>query len=252
MTEKQKSMTHRLVLMAMFVAVQIILSRFLSINLWNLKIGFSFIPIVLAGILLGPLSAGLVGLVADVIGATLFPIGAFFPGFSLTSFITAFGYGFFLHKNQSMKNIVAAVLFSEIVGTIFLNTLWISILYGAPFVAVLIPRLAQAAGMGVVEVLCICFMTKYIPHKKTRNERSRQNRTKAAMAVLLRIRPVRAKPLKQNMIRNARKKPWSLQFCSNQGFSYLNQGFEKRLYEFSSSHSAKRASSLSSSFVFSA
>ena len=40
MTEKQKSMTHRLVLMAMFVAVQIILSRFLSINLWNLKIGF--------------------------------------------------------------------------------------------------------------------------------------------------------------------------------------------------------------------
>ena len=46
MTEKQKSMTHRLVLMAMFVAVQIILSRFLSINLWNLKIGFSFIPIV--------------------------------------------------------------------------------------------------------------------------------------------------------------------------------------------------------------
>ena len=87
MTEKQKSMTHRLVLMAMFVAVQIILSRFLSINLWNLKIGFSFIPIVLAGILLGPLSAGLVGLVADVLGATLFPIGAFFPGFSLTSFI---------------------------------------------------------------------------------------------------------------------------------------------------------------------
>lgn len=166
MTEKQKSMTHRLVLMAMFVAVQIILSRFLSINLWNLKIGFSFIPIVLAGILLGSLSAGLVGLVADVLGATLFPIGAFFPGFSLTSFITAFGYGFFLHKNQSMKNIVAAVLFSEIVGTIFLNTLWISILYGAPFVAVLIPRLAQAAGMGVVEVLCICFMTKYVSQMK--------------------------------------------------------------------------------------
>lgn len=166
MTEKQKSMTHRLVLMAMFTAVQIILSRFLSINLWNLKIGFSFIPIVLAGILLGPLSAGLVGLVADVLGATLFPIGAFFPGFSLTSFITAFGYGFFLHKNQSMKNIVAAVLFSEIVGTIFLNTLWISILYGAPFVAVLIPRLAQAAGRGVVEVLCICFMTKYVPQMK--------------------------------------------------------------------------------------
>ena len=40
------------------------------------------------------------------------------------------------------------------------------VLYGAPFVAVLIPRLAQAAGMGVVEVLCICFMTKYVSQMK--------------------------------------------------------------------------------------
>ncbi len=166
MSEKQMSMTHRLVLMAMFAAVQIVLSRFLSINLWNLKIGFSFIPVVIAGILLGPVSAGLVGLVSDVIGATLFPIGTFFPGFSLTSFITSFGYGFFLYKNQSMKNIVAAVLFSEIVGTIFLNTLWISMLYGTPFVAVLIPRIAQAVGMSVVKILCIRVMVKYVPQMK--------------------------------------------------------------------------------------
>lgn len=166
MSEKQMSMTHRLVLMAMFAAVQIVLSRFLSINLWNLKIGFSFIPVVIAGILLGPVSAGLVGLVSDVIGATLFPIGTFFPGFSLTSFITSFGYGFFLYKNQSMKNIVAAVLFSEIVGTIFLNTLWISMLYGTPFVAVLIPRIAQAIGMSVVKILCIRVMVKYVPQMK--------------------------------------------------------------------------------------
>lgn len=166
MTEKQKSMTHRLVLMALFTAVQIVLSRFLSINLWNLKIGFSFLPIVLAGILLGPVSAGLVGLVSDIIGATLFPIGTFFPGFSLTSFITAFGFGFFLHKNQSMKNIVAATLFSEIAGTIFLNTLWISMLYGTPFIAVLIPRIAQAVGMSVVKILCIRVMVKYVPQMK--------------------------------------------------------------------------------------
>ena len=166
MSEKQMSMTHRLVLMAMFAAVQIVLSRFLSINLWNLKIGFSFIPVVIAGILLGPVSAGLVGLVSDVIGATLFPIGTFFPGFSLTSFITSFGYGFFLYKNQSMKNIVAAVLFSEIVGTIFLNTLWISMLYGTPFVAVLIPRIAQAVGVSGVKILCIRVMVKYVPQMK--------------------------------------------------------------------------------------
>ncbi|MBR4284049.1 MAG: folate family ECF transporter S component, partial [Anaerotignum sp.] len=77
------------------------------------------------------------------------------PGFTLTAFITAFGYGFFLQKKQNLGNILAAVLFSEIVGTILLNTLWISILYGTPFIAVMIPRVGQAVGMAVVEVIVI-------------------------------------------------------------------------------------------------
>lgn len=166
MSERKISTTHRLVLMAMLAAVQIVLSRFLSINLWNLKIGFAFVPIALAGILLGPVGAGLTGAVADVIGATLFPSGTFFPGFTLTAFITAFGYGFFLQKKQDMPHIVAAVLFSEIVGTILLNTLWISIMYGTPFIAVMIPRLGQAAGMGIVEIIVIKLLAKYVPHLK--------------------------------------------------------------------------------------
>lgn len=166
MSEKKMSRTHRIVLMAMLAAIQIVLSRFLSINLWNLKIGFAFVPIALAGMLLGPVGAGLTGMVADIIGATLFPSGTFFPGFTLTAFITAFGYGFFLQKKQNIGNILAAVLFSEIVGTILLNTLWISILYGTPFIAVMIPRVGQAIGMAVVEVIVIKLLAKYIPHLK--------------------------------------------------------------------------------------
>ena len=166
MSEKKMSRTHRLVLMAMLAAVQIVLSRFLSINLWNLKIGFAFVPIALAGMLLGPVGAGLTGVVADLIGATLFPSGAFFPGFTLTAFITAFGYGFFLHKKQDMPHILAAVLFSEIAGTILLNTLWISILYGTPFIPTMIPRLGQAVGMGIVEIIVIRLLAKYVPQLK--------------------------------------------------------------------------------------
>ena len=166
MTENQISATHRIVLMAMLAAIQIVLSRWLSINLWNLKIGFAFVPIAMAGMLLGPVGAGLTGAVADIIGATLFPSGAFFPGFTLTAFITAFGYGFFLQKKQSMTNILAAVLFSEIVGTICLNTLWISILYGTPFIPTMIPRLGQAVGMGIVEILVIRLLANYVPQLK--------------------------------------------------------------------------------------
>ena len=164
MPEKKMSRTHRIVLMAMLAAIQIVLSRFLSINLWNLKIGFAFVPIALAGMLLGPMGAGLTGMVADLIGATLFPSGAFFPGFTLTAFITAFGYGFFLQKKQNMPNILAAVLFSEIVGTLLLNTKWLSILYGTPFLPIFITRVGQAVGMGIVEVIVIRLLAKYVPH----------------------------------------------------------------------------------------
>ena len=166
MSEKKMNRTHKLVLMAMLVAIQVVLSRFLSINLWNLKIGFSFVPIALAGMLLGPIGAGLTGMVADIIGATLFPSGAFFPGFTLTAFITAFGYGFFLHKKQDMPHILAAVLFSEIVGTLLLNTKWIAILYGTAFLPIFITRVWQAVGMGVVEVVVIKLLAKYVPHLK--------------------------------------------------------------------------------------
>ncbi|MBQ7103333.1 MAG: folate family ECF transporter S component [Anaerotignum sp.] len=166
MSEKKISRTHRVVLMAMLVAIQVILSRWLSINLWNLKIGFAFVPIAMAGMLLGPAHAGLVGAVADLIGATLFPSGTFFPGFTLTAFITAFGYGFFLQKKQGMANILGAVLFSEIIGTILLNTLWISIMYGTTFIAVMIPRVGQAVGMGIVEVIVIKILAKYVPQLK--------------------------------------------------------------------------------------
>ena len=166
MSEKKMSRTHRIVLMAMLAAIQIVLSRFLSINLWNLKIGFAFVPIALAGMLLGPVGAGLTGMVADIIGATLFPSGTFFPGFTLTAFITAFGYGFFLHKKQDLPHILAAVLFSEIVGTLLLNTLWISILYGTPFTPIFVTRVGQAVGMGIVEVVVIKLLAKYVPHLK--------------------------------------------------------------------------------------
>ena len=158
--------TRTMVSMGLLLAIEIVLSRFLSINAPSVKIGFAFVPIALAGMLLGPAKAGLVGAVADLIGATLFPSGTFFPGFTMTAFITAFGYGFFLQKKQNLSNILAAVLFSEIVGTILLNTLWISIMYGAPFVAVMIPRVGQAVGMAVVEVIVIKLLAKYVPHLK--------------------------------------------------------------------------------------
>ena len=80
--------TKELITLGLLTAVEVVLSRFCSISAWNIKIGFSFVPIAIGGILFGPLGGGLVGALGDFIGAVLFPIGPYFPGFTLTAFLT--------------------------------------------------------------------------------------------------------------------------------------------------------------------
>ena len=164
MSEKRISATHRLVLIAMLVAAQVVLSRILSLSLWNLRIGFAFVPVVLAAVLLGAVPAAVMAAIADVIGATLFPSGQFFPGFTLTAAVTGFLYGLFLHRKQTTPRIVGAVLTTELLCSIVMNTLWISMLYGAPYITLLPTRLPQAVGMTVVEIVVIRLLVTYIPH----------------------------------------------------------------------------------------
>lgn len=166
MSEKRISATHQLVLIAMLAAAQVVLARFLSIPMWNLRIGFSFVPLVLAAVLMGAIPAAVTAAIADLIGATLFPSGPFFPGFTLTAAVTGFLYGVFLHKKQTMPHIVGAVLTTELLCSILMNTVWISMLYGTPYIALLPTRVPHAVGMTIVEIVVIRLLVTYIPHLK--------------------------------------------------------------------------------------
>lgn len=72
--------TRNLILMAALIAMQIILARFLSIQASDiLRISFESVPIVLAGMWLGPLSGAIVALIADILGTVLSGYGIWFP-----------------------------------------------------------------------------------------------------------------------------------------------------------------------------
>ena len=154
--------------LGVLIALEIILSRFLSIHTWNIKIGFSFVPVVISACLFSPIVTGLMGGISDVIGAMLFPVGAYFPGFTLTAFLTGVVYSMVLKKSQSIKNIIVAVLIVQILGSLLLNTLWISILYGSPFCALLVTRIYQTVIMSVVQIVVITIVSKrLVPMLKT-------------------------------------------------------------------------------------
>ena len=159
----QKISTKNLVLMAMLTALEIVLSRFLSISAWNTKIGFAFVPVVLAALLLGPLYAGVVAALADLLGAILFPVGAYFPGFTLTAFLMGLTYGLFLYQKQDFLRIFAAVAVHQLLLSLLLNTLWISVLYGSSFVPLLVTRIAQCAILWAVQLAVIPLLVQLAP-----------------------------------------------------------------------------------------
>lgn len=155
--------TKTLTLSALLAALEIVLSRFLSISAWNTKIGFAFVPVALAALLLGPLNAGIVAALADFLGALLFPVGPYFPGFTLTAFLMGLCYGVFLYKKQSFWRIVLAVAVHQFLLSLLLNTLWISLLYGSPFGPLLISRLPQCALLTAVQLVVIQALVRLLP-----------------------------------------------------------------------------------------
>lgn len=158
--KKVKLNAESIVMLGVLISTEIVLSRFFSISAWNIKIGFAFLPVVAAAILMGPLQAGIVAGMGDFIGALLFPIGAYFPGFTLTAFLTGMFFGLFLHKGQTMARVIGAVAVNQLVLSLLLNTLWISVMYHSPFVALIIVRIVQCAVLIPIQIIMIQLVSK--------------------------------------------------------------------------------------------
>lgn len=159
-TESLKLDTNSVVVIGGLIATEIVLSRFASISAWNIKIGIGFIPLAIAAMLMGPIKGGIVGALADFLGAILFPIGAYFPGFTLTAFLTGAVYGIFLYKKQTVLRISIAVGINQLVLSLLLNTLWISILYGSPYGPLFLTRIIQCAIIIPVQLVIINLISK--------------------------------------------------------------------------------------------
>lgn len=161
--QKTNSLTYRLVVMSFLIALEIILTRFLSINLPIVRIGFGFLPVALSGILFGPLWSGLGYVVGDILGMLIFPSGAYFPGFTLSAFLTGVIYGFFFYKKEiTFKRAFFASATVLTLITVCLNTVWLSILLGKGVYALLPPRLIEACIMVFVQTITIPLVSNRI------------------------------------------------------------------------------------------
>ena len=155
----------KIVLIALLIALNIILVRFASLNFGPLlRINFGFISIAIMGILFGPHSAAIGAALADFIGAIIFPTGgAYFPGFTLSALITGFIYGKLLYGHKlSISRIVLSNLLIILIVQLLLNPLWLSMMTGKAFIALISARVIKSFLALPIESAIIILTYKYI------------------------------------------------------------------------------------------
>ena len=153
---------------SLLIALEIILSRWFSIQTPIVHISFAFIPLVLAAILYGPGWGAAVGGIADFLGAHLFPTGGYFPGFTLTNTLCGMTYGLLLHekpgvsftRTQRLIRIGIAVVINNLVWQLCLNSFWL-VLMGATskgYLALLAVRFVKYLVMIPIQFCLTCLL----------------------------------------------------------------------------------------------
>lgn len=154
----------KLILAGLLLATTIVLNRFLSIKTPILVISFSYIPIMLSAVMLGPWYTMLIAGFADLIGALLFPFGAYFVGYTISAVISGLIYGLFLYRKKefSNKNFILRLILSTLIVLIvcncLLNTIWIYITTKEALFAILPTRLLKQLIMLPIQVVSIYFI----------------------------------------------------------------------------------------------
>ncbi|MEA4913328.1 MAG: folate family ECF transporter S component [Christensenella sp.] len=165
----------RLSLLAMFIALQIVLSKFLMLQLApSVRLSIDSVPILLAGIWFGPIAGGLVGALADSLGTILFPTGgAYFPLLTVAFLLVGVVSGFLsrvVKVKQSLFRIALIVIPAEIVGSYFFKSFALSLLVGVPFSGMLAARALPVSIIMIVNTVFVALLDRMLGEKVLREQ----------------------------------------------------------------------------------
>jgi riboflavin transporter len=140
--------------MGFLIALSIILTRIASVRIAiggveGIRIGLGKFPVILGGILFGPLAGGLIGGFSDLLGYIINPVGAYMPHFTLASALTGI-IPIFVLKNLKDQNkisavkLVIAISVSHIINSLIMIPYFLHTLFGIPLVILMPARIIAA------------------------------------------------------------------------------------------------------------
>ncbi len=150
---------------ALLVAMSIVLGKYLAINLGEtMRFSFENLPILLAGMMFGPVGGLVAGIASDI-------IGCFLVGYAINPLVTvgAASIGFFsgiaymLMKRTRLPywlKISVPVFLAHLIGSVTLKTLGLSQFYDMPFLVLMLWRCLNYLIIGTAEYVLIYFIMK--------------------------------------------------------------------------------------------
>ena len=163
MQKKQTWNLKTLVFMALLVAMHLVLTRVLVIDLGAYRISVGSVCTILAGLWLGPVAGGVCGFASDI-------IGCFMKGYAVNPFITvaAILWGvlpalvrpLIANKKKTGKTvgICVPIVVTAILSSLVLTTAGLVIMLGYNFYAIMPGRLIQFAIMIPIYCVLTCLL----------------------------------------------------------------------------------------------
>jgi ECF transporter S component (folate family) len=149
-----KISSRQITTIGLLIALSIILTRVASIRIAiggieGIRIGFGELPIILGGIIFGPLAGGLIGAISDLLGYFINPIGAYMPHFTLVSslkgIIPVLILGWFNQKREiKTGELILAIATGHIITSVLLVSYFLHIIFGLPWAILIPPRIIAA------------------------------------------------------------------------------------------------------------
>ena len=178
---KTRFSAQTLAIAGVLVAMNIVLSRFVSIPIGtSLRISVSSVPIILAGIWLGPVAGGCCGFLGDLLGCLisgyapnpLLSVSAILMGVLPALLLKLFR----VNSAKSTENkfadfallylrFLAAIGLTMLVTSQGFSTYGLALMYGQPFWAQWFLRLPQSILLLFVNSLLTCFLYVRIPKR---------------------------------------------------------------------------------------
>lgn len=153
---KNLSKSEKIIIIGLLIALEVVLTRFLSIQLPTMRIGFGFLPVAVTAMLFGPITAAGAAVLGDLIGFFLFPAGSYFFGFTVSAAIRGLIFGLLLYRKELKNiNIVIAAFLHSLLLTILIDTYWLTMLFGKAYTTLVPLRIGQAVVLFIVQIILI-------------------------------------------------------------------------------------------------